>query len=292
MATALAHLNDDIPPLGDDVPPAVRELIGTLTAKNPSQRPASAADVAERAASIGADDHIDIPRTIGSDTPHHGTSTVSAPVLAAPHPATPPHRSRVRAGALAAVALLVILLSGWAVWPRGDTAVPDVVGMSFNQATTVIEEAGMTARAQPVDVSGQQRNAVLQQRPAAGEASSSDGVVQLMVVSGKVAVAAKDVIGLTYPKAVSALEKLGFVVKRTDVTQTADVDKVVALDRSGRLPEGETITLSVAVAPAVQPATGGTATTPGGGGSTSKSTTATPKSTPDKGKGKGKGKKK
>ncbi|MGA9715839.1 MAG: protein kinase [Aeromicrobium sp.] len=285
VATALAHLNDDIPPLGDDVPPAARELIGTLTAKNPSQRPESAADVAERAASIGADDRIDIPRTLGSDAPHRDTLTVSAPVFAASSPATSTHRSRVRAGALAAVGLLVILVSGWAVWPRGDTAVPDVVGMSRSQATALIEKAGMTARAQPVDVAGQQRDAVLEQSPAAGAARASDGVVQLKVVSGKVAVAANDIIGLTYPKAVSTLEKLGFVVKRTDVPQSAEADEVVALDRSGRLPEGSTITLSVAVAPAAQPATGGTAKTPSGGGSP-------PKSSPGKGKGKGKGKNK
>lgn len=279
MATALAHLNDDIPPLGDEVPPAVRELISALTAKNPSQRPASAAAVAERATTIGAADTIDLPTTFGSDAPRRGTSTVSAPVLAAPDPATPGRTSRGRVGALAAVALALVLLSGWAVWPDGETAVPDVVGMSLNQASTVIEEAGMTPRAQPVDVAGQRRNDVVEQSPAAGKAGAPDGVVELMVVSGKVAVAAKDVIGLTYPKAVSALEKLGFVVNRTDVTQTADADKVIALDRSGRLAEGATITLSVAVAPVVQPATGSTA-----GSSTQKATKATPKTSNGKDK--------
>ena len=147
----------------------------------------------------------------------------------------------------------------------------------------------MTPRAQPVDVAGRQRDDVVEQSPAAGKTGPSDGVVDLKVVSGKVAVAANDVIGLTYPKAVAALEKLGFVVKRTDVTQSANADEVIALDRSGRLSEGETITLSVAVAPA-QPATGSTATTSNGGASTQKPAATTPKST--KGKGKGKGKKK
>ncbi|MFD1547633.1 serine/threonine-protein kinase [Nonomuraea guangzhouensis] len=49
VAIALMHLNEPPPPLGADVPTAVRELVMTLLIKDPRHRPASAMDVADRA---------------------------------------------------------------------------------------------------------------------------------------------------------------------------------------------------------------------------------------------------
>ncbi|MFC4111656.1 serine/threonine-protein kinase [Nonomuraea zeae] len=49
VAIALLHLNEQPPPLGVDVPTAVRELIMALLAKEPAQRPATALEVADRA---------------------------------------------------------------------------------------------------------------------------------------------------------------------------------------------------------------------------------------------------
>ena len=49
VAIALMHLNEPPPPLGADVPSAVRELVMKLLIKDPRHRPASARDVADRA---------------------------------------------------------------------------------------------------------------------------------------------------------------------------------------------------------------------------------------------------
>ncbi|GAA3121500.1 serine/threonine-protein kinase [Nonomuraea salmonea] len=49
VAIALLHLNEQPPPLGADVPAAVRELVMGLLAKEPAQRPGSAIEVADRA---------------------------------------------------------------------------------------------------------------------------------------------------------------------------------------------------------------------------------------------------
>jgi serine/threonine-protein kinase len=49
VAIALLHLNEQPPPLGVDVPAAVRELVMGLLAKEPGQRPATALEVADRA---------------------------------------------------------------------------------------------------------------------------------------------------------------------------------------------------------------------------------------------------
>ncbi|WP_336212478.1 protein kinase domain-containing protein [Nonomuraea sp. LPB2021202275-12-8] len=49
VAIALRHLNEEPPPLGVDVPAAVRQLVMALLAKDPAQRPGSALELADRA---------------------------------------------------------------------------------------------------------------------------------------------------------------------------------------------------------------------------------------------------
>ncbi|MEV4072470.1 serine/threonine-protein kinase [Nonomuraea fuscirosea] len=49
VAIALLHLNEQPPPLGVDVPAPVRELVMSLLAKEPAQRPATALELSDRA---------------------------------------------------------------------------------------------------------------------------------------------------------------------------------------------------------------------------------------------------
>ncbi|KRE94090.1 serine/threonine protein kinase [Nocardioides sp. Soil774] len=46
IATAMSHVNEPPPPLGDDVPPDLRAVVETLLEKDPTKRPANAHDVA------------------------------------------------------------------------------------------------------------------------------------------------------------------------------------------------------------------------------------------------------
>lgn len=52
VQVALAHLHDEPPPLPPDVPAPVADLVGALLAKDPVGRPASAGEVAARAAAL------------------------------------------------------------------------------------------------------------------------------------------------------------------------------------------------------------------------------------------------
>lgn len=52
IATALAHLNDEPPALSEDIPLPARELVGRLLARDPADRPASAAQVAAAARAL------------------------------------------------------------------------------------------------------------------------------------------------------------------------------------------------------------------------------------------------
>ncbi len=68
VATAIAHLNDEAPALGDDVPAEVRDLVTAMIAKDPDARPATAAEVATLAA-IASGQPVDPEATVAVALP-------------------------------------------------------------------------------------------------------------------------------------------------------------------------------------------------------------------------------
>jgi beta-lactam-binding protein with PASTA domain len=132
--------------------------------------------------------------------------------------------------------------------------------MTVAAAESRLHAAGFAVSMHLVNVAGATKGVVVAESPRDGTHQPRHAVVALSVASGKVQVSAKGMIGLTYAEASSALEKLGFEVERKDVTRSAGLGKVVALDKSGLLPEGSIVTLSVATAPLPTRTTSGTAT--------------------------------
>lgn len=65
LAVALAHGRDPVPPLPADVPAPVRALVLRLLAKDPQQRPATAAAVAARARLLAEDPATSVPASTG-----------------------------------------------------------------------------------------------------------------------------------------------------------------------------------------------------------------------------------
>lgn len=253
VATAMAQVHDPLPELGPEIPPRVVALIGALTSKDPEQRPASAAEVAREAAAIGASSSIDLPPTFDMVAP-----ASAAPVDVPPAVTDAPPRRRRPWLLVAGLVLLLALagLVGWQTLGSEDPVVPDVVGAPVDDASAEVEEAGLSPRTRLVDVAGHPEGQVVKQTPEPGTDAAEGDRVDLLVASGMVRVAAKDVVGRSYARAAASLEDLGLVVKRSEATSSQDVGEVVALDRSGRLPSGSTVTLTVAVAPTVAAASG------------------------------------
>jgi serine/threonine-protein kinase len=250
VATALAHLQDELPPLDPPVPVEVRDLVSHLAEKSPFDRPASAAEVARAAAGIGAAPSVDMPPTVESKVIGSSVTTPQAVLDVAPRS----RRSLAILSAVGALAVMLVVLGINHLRSGPAAEVPDVVGMDVTQASARIEADGMTAKRDISDSAGTPAGQVVRQSPAPGEPRPADGTVEVTVASGKVGVSADEIIGSTYPKAAAALEELGFVVVRHDVPTTADAGEVLAVDRSGRLPGGSTITLEVAVPAPVAPA--------------------------------------
>jgi hypothetical protein len=293
IATAMAQLHEEVPPLGPEVPRDVTELLTSMTAKDPSDRPGSAAVVARRAAEVGAAGSIELPATFQM-------AAVGGEQAPSPMP-PPPTRRRRPIAVLAAAGTLVAATAVLGVQQlRSDEpqSVPGVVGMDVADASSAIRGAGMTAVRSSVDAAGTPEGQVVEQSPAAGRPEATDGRVTVSVASGRVLLPTDELIGQPYAAAAAALTELGLEVRRTDVTQAADVGRVVALDRAGRVRDGSRVTLTVAVAPAATaPTTSsepvGTGTSTGGsaakGGGAAKGNGAGNGKGATKGKGRPKG---
>ncbi|RYJ01188.1 MAG: PASTA domain-containing protein [Actinomycetales bacterium] len=205
------------------------------------------------------------------------------------------HRSRRRTAVFSGVGLVTALLvfAGVDQLRAERLPVPDVVGLDVVSASNRLDDEGMEVRRKIVDHPGSPAGLVVRQSPAAGTDLPESGRVAVVVASGKVAVGARGVVGAEFEAAAARLTKLGLVVSRVDVPRATGVGKVVSLDKTGRVPDGATITLEVAVAmaqPTVVSTTGSSRATAQGEASSSKK--AKQGSSKGKAKGKGKGRKK
>jgi serine/threonine-protein kinase len=135
VTVALHHLNDDPPPLPDDVPEPVQALVATAMAKDPAKRFRSAAAMADAAAGIsgGAEGTPAAVTTAGTAVraASAGDTTVLAPAPA-PTRRRPDRRGALLAGVLAlltvaAVAAVLAFANPGRLLPGGpepSTAVP------------------------------------------------------------------------------------------------------------------------------------------------------------------------
>lgn len=132
-----------------------------------------------------------------------------------------------------------------------DTAsVPDVSGMSQQQARDQLEAAGFTVGdVQQQNSPDQAEDRVLSTDPAAGQAVPAGTEVTIIVASGQVDL--PDLTGKTQEEAQAELSKLKLsAVIRSQESDTVEAGRVIGQDRAaGPVPQGTTITLSIATAP-------------------------------------------
>jgi len=261
IATALAHLNEEVPPL-TDVAPAVRDLVMAMVAKDPEQRPVSAAAVAARATAL-----IEVGR---EDTQAMPVAAASAPVTSysdkilppAPTPlreaavARPPWRRealRSRRVQMSAAAVGVALLGTAFVAARpadATTTVPNLDGMSWSQARSALADAGLEAEREPVDDPRADKGDVLDQEPAAGTSTEGDSTVVVSVATGLSDLEPSEVVGETYQEAAQVLVAHGLVPARREVPRPGgDGVTVVTATPIGRIELGTTVVLNVGTAP-------------------------------------------
>jgi serine/threonine-protein kinase len=243
VATAMAQLTGDLPPMGDSVPPALRTLITSLTQKDPEDRPSSAAAVSALANSetspatqIVAPVTSAMPATAASPQPTSVQPAAAAappppPVL--PPPSLPPpsqaddrERRSSRWLVIAVVAVLLLLAVVFGVQALGgddDPASTDDSSQTTDSPTS--DEPTTPATSEPTD---------------SGSDDDDDSE------SNDVTVDRDELIGMSYDDAVDELDDLDLSARRVDENSSQPEGTVIGVSPSGTVGRGSTITLTVA----------------------------------------------
>ena len=233
VATALAHLGDELAPLPGTVPGGVRALVRDMLDTDPHRRP-TAAEVARRAS--GGDGEP----TTAISVPH-----VVAARLRRPRPAA----VAIAAAVLLVVGVMVAVVTGRdpAASPAAaDLAVPSLRGETLARARDELRSAGFRLVVHRVD-GPHAAGRVLAQSPDPGPYAGHDRpTVTLRVASGWTTLDSVRLVGRPYAEAEQALSRLGLTAVRTTRASSAAEDTVLAVDAGPRVRVGSQVTLVVA----------------------------------------------
>jgi serine/threonine-protein kinase len=142
--------------------------------------------------------------------------------------------------------------------------VPGVVGLSIQDATAKLNDAGFKANPSYVDSNAPQGQ-VVSQTPAPGSTEAKGTSVAIKVSNGPPQVSVPDVVGQTSQQAVSALEAAGFQVNE-QYTQTGPVgDNIVQSQNpagNSQATRGSTVTIVIGQQSGPPPPGTTTTTTP------------------------------
>jgi serine/threonine-protein kinase len=237
VAVALKHVEEP-PPAVRSVNPRVsieaEAVVAKALAKDPAERYQTAAemrDAVERARTASTALANGATRRVGPAASPANASVAANGVgggafgvagVVGPEPAEPalgrgrswPKRAGLPVWLVPAVvgAVLIALVFGVTRAGAGGVAVPDVRGMTEDEAETALEDAGLQ-----IDVAGTllsqevARGRVISQQPGAGERIDRDGTVGVAISAGTGTVRVPDVVGRTEADATLALRDAGFV---------------------------------------------------------------------------------
>jgi serine/threonine-protein kinase len=123
--------------------------------------------------------------------------------------------------------------------------VPDVSGMTKDDATAALKAVGLTvSTTDTVESAAQDAGKVIGSDPAAGKTVNRSSSVALHLASGKATV--PNVVGLDNVTAANKLTAAGFKVKQVLAPSDAPAGQVTAQDHAGDvLKRGQTVTLTV-----------------------------------------------
>ncbi|HEX5467494.1 MAG TPA: Stk1 family PASTA domain-containing Ser/Thr kinase [Gaiellaceae bacterium] len=131
------------------------------------------------------------------------------------------------------------------------TEVPNVVGMTYEEALQTLDDANLDARKREV-FSKQPAGQVLGQDPKAGEQVVEGTEVALKVSKGQETVSVPNVVGMSEANARATLEQAGFEVSSTSAPSDSTPEGVVSAQNpaSGTdATKGSTVTITVSTGP-------------------------------------------
>lgn len=260
VAVAYQHVREQADPPSDhdtDLPPEVDAIVMKALAKRLEDRYQSAGAM-----------RTDIERYLAG-RPVEATvpPPVAEPTRPAPVPvATPPRRpepaplpasdDNPRTGLWVVLGLLLValLIAGWflvkdSLFPSSPEreAVPDVVGLTEQEARTEIGAAGFEIKEPPTRVNSDTvpEGEVIEQTPAGDSFQDPGTVITLTVSIGVAEVSVPDVTGKSVDQAAAELGDAGFKVRREEEESDLPEDQVIRQDPEAttEVQKGATITL-------------------------------------------------
>jgi serine/threonine-protein kinase len=273
IGVAMSHLNTQPPALPDSVPPLVADFVMRALDKEPSRRQPSAGDFGRTALALAT--QIDEPRTQESQPPATSVSTPGptataimtqlpvtdddATVADSDAPVAPVdddhQRRRIRNIFIAigaAVVLLGFLLLRSCASGGGDTAtVPKLVGRSYTEAAQVLHNRGFEVRRVGVHRLHAPVGTVVDQSVKRGTEATVGSVVTLDVSTGprSVTIDSADYIGRPVADVQSELTDKQLNVVLLSLPSETPAGTVIAVEPTGTVQEGATVTVTVAAPP-------------------------------------------
>jgi serine/threonine-protein kinase len=251
VSIALKHFQQEIPSVRDfdpRIPQALENVVLKATAKEPSTRYTSAsamsADLATSLDESRANEPVFRPDA-GVDM---DATKVITPVAAAaltgkkqpvriddddedqrePERKSKPKkkrrwRKRYTYGLIIAAIVLIGGVVAWAIWPKGDVNVPNVVGMTQTAATSTLEDKGLTVGTVTKKSSNKYaKGKVITTDPDAGLSVKKDSEVNLFVSTGVKKYKVGNYKGDVYADVAADLRDAGFKVKKRTVLSSSD----------------------------------------------------------------------
>ena len=130
----------------------------------------------------------------------------------------------------------------------GMVAVPDLVGKTFNEASELLTEAGLTASAERAESTEYDKDYIISQDIEAGTQVATGTKLKLVISSGKVVggVAVPDLVGKSEAEAKVLLDAEGLVLAvETTPNPSVEAGKIVSQTPMGATtaPKGSTVTV-------------------------------------------------
>ena len=261
LAVAYKHVREDPAPpssVNPDVPKSLDAITMKALAKNPDNRYPSAAAMEEDLERFRAGQKVHATPLLGTtQAMTRAQPRAETAVLQQTDYEEPERRSR--AGWYVLAALAVLALFGVLAYLFADNffggktlAVPNVVGKTEAQATTILERKGFEVGTERKK-SGRPEGEVLAQDPAAGDKLEEGETVTLTVSGGKPQVAVPDVVDLPQAEAEAAIEDAGLKVGAVTPGESDEIEEgnVISTDPPAdtKVDRGSRIALVVSSGP-------------------------------------------
>ena len=130
---------------------------------------------------------------------------------------------------------------------KETTDVPDVTGMTLEQASAALNEAGLLLNENVSETNDDApAGEIISQDPAGGSQLSKGSKIRVAVSKGKETFTVPDVTGMDRNQAISTLEEMGFEVNPRMVDSVEPENRVIRMSNQGqKLAEGDTVTIDI-----------------------------------------------